>query len=303
MERRLQLRMSTRLLILLAIMGGALIIASTISVLVLKQGMLAMLMVQDIFAFILPAVVAIALFYRRPMHVMGLDRSPSLKALVLVFVFYVVSLPAMNWIVDLNAHLTLPSWLSGVEQAMQTAEDMAAEATEQLLDVSTIGQLLPCVFVVGLMAGLSEEILFRGAMQRTMQDSRLNVHAAIWITAIVFSAIHLQFYGFVPRMLLGAWFGYLFVWTRSLWVPIIAHTLNNSTVVVLNYLANKGVVSEGLGENLGLPAEGAFPWLAVTSLVISIAIAIWAARSFKAEKEEISEINEISDSSNTAATV
>ena len=297
MERRSQFKLGTRLLLLFCLMGIGLIIASVISYLVLKQGMLVLLMAQGIFAFILPAVVAMSLFYRRPLHVMGLDRAPSLKALALVVVLYVVSLPAMNWLVDLNAHLTLPSWLGGVERALQSAEDMAAEATEQLLDVNTIGQLLPCVFVVGLMAGLSEEILFRGAMQRTMQDSRLSSHAAVWITAIVFSAIHLQFYGFLPRMVLGAWLGYLLVWTRSLWVPIIAHTLNNSTVVVLNYLANKGVVSEGLGDNLGLPAECAFPWMAIGSLVLSIAIAVWAAWHFKVDKEEFN------DSNNTAATV
>lgn len=281
------------MLILLAIIGGALIVASIISWVVLKQGMLTMLMVQDIIAFIMPAVLAMALFYYRPLHVMGLDRAPSLKALALVVVFYVVSLPALNWFVDLNAHMTLPSWLGGVEEVLQSTEELAAEATEQLLDVHTIGQLLLCVFVLGVMAGLSEEILFRGAIQRTMQDSRLNVHAAIWITAIVFSAIHLQFYGFLPRMILGAWFGYLFVWTRCLWVPIFAHTLNNSTVVVMNYLANKGVVPEGFGDNLGLPAEGSPPLMAMASLLLSVAIAAWAARSFNVDKEEFS------DSSNT----
>ena len=181
---------------------------------------------------------------------------------------------------------------------MRQAEDMAADATKQILDINTIPQLLFCLFVVGLMAGLSEEMLFRGAMQRTMQDSRLGAHTAIWVTAIVFSAFHMQFFGFLPRMLLGAWLGYLFVWTRSLWVPIIAHTLNNSTVVVMSYLAGKGVVPEGFGDNLGLPADGAFPWMATASLVLSIAIALWAARSFRNEKHGV----EVRDDTHTEAT-
>ena len=285
MERRTQLKLGTRLLLLLCIMGFGLIVASVATLLVIKQSMLAMLTIQDIFAFILPAVVAMALFYLRPLHVMGLDRMPSLKALAVVVVFYLVSLPAMNWLVDFNGSMVLPSWMSGVEEAMRLAEDMAADATKQILDINTIPQLLFCLFVVGLMAGLSEEMLFRGAMQRTMQDSRLGAHTAIWVTAIVFSAFHMQFFGFLPRMLLGAWLGYLFVWTRSLWVPIIAHTLNNSTVVVMSYLAGKGVVPEGFGDNLGLPADGAFPWMATASLVLSIAIALWAARSFRNEKK------------------
>lgn len=298
MERRTQLKLGTRLLLLLCIMGFGLIVASVATLLVIKQSMLAMLTVQDIFAFILPAVVAMALFYLRPLHVMGLDRMPSLKALAVVVVFYLVSLPAMNWLVDFNGSMVLPSWMSGVEEAMRQAEDMAADATKQILDISTIPQLLFCLFVVGLMAGLSEEMLFRGAMQRTMQDSRMGVHTAIWVTAIVFSAFHMQFFGFLPRMMLGAWLGYLFVWTRSLWVPIIAHTLNNSTVVVMSYLAGKGVVPEGFGDNLGLPADGAFPWMATASLVLSIAIALWAARSFRNEKHGV----EVSDDTHTEAT-
>lgn len=298
MKRRTQLKLGTRLLLLLCIMGFGLIVASVATKLVIKQSMLAMLTIQDIFAFILPAVVAMALFYLRPLHVMGLDRMPSLKALAVVVVFYLVSLPAMNWLVDFNGSMVLPSWMSGVEEAMRQAEDMAADATKQILDINTIPQLLFCLFVVGLMAGLSEEMLFRGAMQRTMQDSRLGAHTAIWVTAIVFSAFHMQFFGFLPRMLLGAWLGYLFVWTRSLWVPIIAHTLNNSTVVVMSYLAGKGVVPEGFGDNLGLPADGAFPWMATASLVLSIAIALWAARSFRNEKHGV----EVSDDTHTEAT-
>ena len=298
MERRTQLKLGTRLLLLLCIMGFGLIVASVATKLLIKQSMLAMLTIQDIFAFILPAVVAMALFYLRPLHVMGLDRMPLLKALAVVVVFYLVSLPAMNWLVDFNGSMVLPSWMSGVEEAMRQAEDMAADATKQILDINTIPQLLFCLFVVGLMAGLSEEMLFRGAMQRTMQDSRLGAHTAIWVTAIVFSAFHMQFFGFLPRMLLGAWLGYLFVWTRSLWVPIIAHTLNNSTVVVMSYLAGKGVVPEGFGDNLGLPADGAFPWMATASLVLSIAIALWAARSFRNEKHGV----EVSDDTHTEAT-
>lgn len=298
MERRTQLKLGTRLLLLLCIMGFGLMVASVETKLLIKQSMLAMLTIQDIFAFILPAVVAMALFYLRPLHVMGLDRMPSLKALAVVVVFYLVSLPAMNWLVDFNGSMVLPSWMSGVEEAMRQAEDMAADATKQILDINTIPQLLFCLFVVGLMAGLSEEMLFRGAMQRTMQDSRLGAHTAIWVTAIVFSAFHMQFFGFLPRMLLGAWLGYLFVWTRSLWVPIIAHTLNNSTVVVMSYLAGKGVVPEGFGDNLGLPADGAFPWMATASLMLSIAIALWAARSFRNEKHGV----EVSDGTHTEAT-
>ena len=281
MERKTNLRLSTRLLVLLCMMGLGLIVASVISVLMVNSGLLTMVTVQDVLAFIVPAVAAMAIFYRRPLHAMCLDRAPGWKAIAIVVAFYILSLPAMNWIVSLNESMSLPASLSDLEQVMRSFEDSAAETTKTLLDIHTIWELLPCVLVVGLMAGLSEEMLFRGAMLRTMQDSRLGTHAVVWIVAIVFSAIHFQFFGFIPRMLLGVWLGYLLVWTRSLWVPIIAHTLNNSTVVVMSYLANKGIVAEDFGDHLGLPADGAIPLLAVASLVASIALAVWAHHQYK----------------------
>lgn len=282
MERRTDMKLSTRLLVLLALMGAGLIVASigTIFLPFIGQGILSMLMLQDILAFIVPAVVFMMIVYHRPLHAMCLDRAPGLVSMLVVLAFFIISLPAMNWLVDMNQSMTLPSWMSGLETWMRATEDAAAETTEQLLDIHTVGELLACVFVVGFMAGLSEEILFRGAMLRTMQDSRLGTHAVVWIVAIVFSAIHMQFYGFIPRLLLGLWLGYLLVWTRSLWVPIIAHTLNNSTVVVFSYLSNKGVVSEDFVDKLGLPAAGSFPWLAMLSVTACLALALWSHRYF-----------------------
>lgn len=278
MERNTTLKLGTRLLVLFCLMGAGLIFASVLSRLVAKMGLLAMLTVQDVIAFIAPAIAAMAIFYRRPLHVMCLDRFPSLNVLLIIVLFYFVSLPGMNWLVAANEAMTLPSCMSGIEQIMRLLEDSAAEMTAQLLDITSVWQLICSVFVVGIMAGVSEEVLFRGAMLRTMQDSRLGTHAVVWIVAIIFSAFHMQFYGFIPRMVLALWLGYLFVWTRSLWAPIIAHTLNNSTVVVMSYLTGKGIVGEDFGDQLGLPADGAFPWLAVTSIVLSIALAIFTSR-------------------------
>ena len=287
MERRTDMKLSTRIIVLLCFMGAGLIVVSAAAIILphLGQSVLTMLTVQDILAFIIPAMAAMAVFYRRPLHAMCLDRAPSLTSILVVVAFFVISLPAMNWLVHANEAMSLPSWMSGIEQWMRITEDAAAEATEHILDNHSVIDLIACVFVVGFMAGLGEEMLFRGAMLRTMQDSRLGTHAVVWIVAIIFSAIHMQFYGFIPRVVLGLWLGYLLVWTRSLWVPIIAHTLNNSTVVVFSYLANKGIVPEGYGDSLGLPADGSLPWLAMLSLVASLGLATWAHFHFTRGRE------------------
>ena len=286
MKMKTNMRLGSRLMVILCLMGVGLIVASVISVLLVKLGLLTMLTVQDVLAFIVPAIAAMAIFSRRPFHAMGLDRAPSWKSLLIILLFYIVSIPAMNWLVHINEAMTLPSWMSGIESWMRESEDSAAEATKRILDINTIPMLLVTTFVVGFMAGLSEEMLFRGAMLRTMKDSRLGTHAVVWIVAIIFSAFHMQFYGFVPRMVLGLWLGYLFVWSGSLWVPIIAHTLNNSNVVFFSYLGNKGIIPEGYGDNIGIPADGSLPWLAIASLIASIAVALWASRCLPTSDSE-----------------
>ena len=275
MKKRKNYKLSERLLVMLFLMGMGLITATIIFLLIGNKHLLAMITLQDVMVFILPAVLSMALFYHRPMHVMSFDKAPSWKWLVIVVAFYFISLPGMNWLVHINESMTLPSWMSDIEQWMRASEDRAAETTKQLLDIHSVTNFLVSIFVIGFMAGLSEEALFRGAMQRTMQDSRLGIHAVVWITAIIFSAIHMQFYGFVPRLVLGLWLGYLFVWSGSLLVSIIAHTLNNSSVVLFTYLTNQGIVPQGYGDNLGIPSDGSFPWLAIASIIASLALALY----------------------------
>lgn len=285
MERRLNMRLSRRLLLLLCLMLLGVIVTSLLLLFVPDGNLFAMLTMQDILAFIMPAVVTMGILYRRPLGAMGLDTAPPLSAIAIVILFYIISLPAMNWLVEMNKAMSLPTWMAGIEQAMRAAEDSATETTRQILDINSVWQLIVCVLVVGVLAGLSEEMLFRGAMLRTMQQSRLGKHAVVWITAILFSAFHLQFYGFVPRMLLGVWLGYLLVWTGSLWVPIIAHTLNNSTVVMFSYLTHLGLLNEGYGDHLGLPAQGSFPWLAIVSIIASSALVILANNFYRKKGE------------------
>lgn len=285
MKRKTNLSLSRRLLLLLCLMLLGVIATYLLMIFIPDGNLFATLTVQDLLAFIMPAVVTMAILYRRPLSAMGLDTAPPLSAIAIVILFYIISLPGMNWLVEMNEAMTMPSWMSAIEQAMRAAEDSAAEVTRQILDINSVWQLLVCVLVVGVLAGLSEEILFRGAMLRTMQDSRLGKHAVVWITAILFSAFHLQFYGFVPRMLLGVWLGYLFVWTGSLWVPIIAHTLNNSTVVLFSYLTHLGLLDEGYGDHLGLPAQGSFPWFAIFSIIASVALVVLANNFYRKKGE------------------
>ena len=233
------------------------------------------IVLQDILVFILPAFITARFISAQPFTFLKLTTAPQWRAILFVVLLLVISMPAMNYIVYLNEQLSLPEALAPIEAWMRATENAAKAVTDSFLSGNTLPQMLGCILLMGVLTGLSEEMLFRGALQGTLLQSR-NTHFSIWLAAFVFSVLHFQFFGFVPRLLLGAIFGYLLVWTGSLWVPIIAHTLNNSVVVVSSYFfadnASTDIISSALGsalENIGVPTDGSFPKLAFISLILT----------------------------------
>jgi hypothetical protein len=121
---------------------------------------------------------------------------------------------------------------------MRDSEDQAEKLTEALLQMKTIWDLIKDVLLIGLLTAIVEEFMFRGVLQTIFVRWTKNTHVAIWITAILFSAFHMDFFGFLPRMALGVLFGYFVAWSGSIWPAVWAHFLNNATAVVVTYLFN-----------------------------------------------------------------
>jgi membrane protease YdiL (CAAX protease family) len=107
--------------------------------------------------------------------------------------------------------------------------------------------------VIAVLPGIGEELLFRGFLQNLLKRIFKNDHVAIWVAAVLFSAIHFQFYGFIPRMLLGALFGYIYVWSGNLLYPIIAHFVNNCVSLVALYVYQKGLTDIDVESTEALP--------------------------------------------------
>ncbi|MDE6491112.1 MAG: CPBP family intramembrane metalloprotease, partial [Muribaculaceae bacterium] len=120
------------------------------------------------------------------------------------------------------------------------SEERARALTATLMGGGSVMDLIMGLLVVGVLAGVSEELFFRGALQRLLMTRPMNPHVAIWITAVIFSVFHFQFFGFFPRMLLGAFLGYAAWWSGSLWVPVVVHALNNMLVVLASWLKETG---------------------------------------------------------------
>ena len=197
--------------------------------------LMALSFLQNIGVFIIPSLIVARIFNpHKTMQVLQLNRMPKMSHILLMILIYFASIPMMHMFISWNESWQLPAAMSGLEAFLRAAEESAGAATEQMLSASTIGQLILIIFVMGVLTGIGEELLFRGSVQRLFSENGTNVHLAIWITAFIFSAVHMQFYGLVPRMLIGAFLGYLYVWSGSLWLPIMGHALNNS-VAVLGY--------------------------------------------------------------------
>jgi membrane protease YdiL (CAAX protease family) len=160
--------------------------------------------------------------------------SPVLLAII--FCIMLFSSPLIELLSNINQQLALPQFLSGLQQWMRDSEDKAQKLTVVLLQMKTFWSMVIKVLVVGLLTAVVEEFMFRGCLQTLFTRWTKNTHAAIWITAILFSAFHMEFFGFLPRMMLGVLFGYLVAWSGSIWTSVWAHFINNGTAVVQSYL-------------------------------------------------------------------
>lgn len=197
---------------------------------------------QSVLLFILPAIVAAYLFSRTTLGYFGLNKAPSGTVLLMILLIMMVSLPLINGMVTLNEMMKLPAAFSGMEQWMKDAEDQAARITETFLDVHSIGGLAVNMLMIAIIPAIGEELLFRGLFQRLFGEWFKNIHVAIFLSAFLFGAVHLQFYGLLPRMMLGVMFGYLYLWTGTLWAPVFAHFINNGAAVLVSFLSNTKVI-------------------------------------------------------------
>ncbi|MDE6311633.1 MAG: CPBP family intramembrane metalloprotease [Muribaculaceae bacterium] len=195
------------------------------------------MVVQDLCVFAIPAIGTACMICRKPADLLGLMKGGSAQAYFAVFAILFFSIPLMETIVYWNAHLHFPPSMEAFEKVAREMEETASSLTETLLrsNTSIIG-LIVNLLIIGVLAGFSEELLFRGCFQRLLTTGGVNVHVSIWTVAFVFSAFHFQVFGFVPRLLLGAYFGYLMLWTGSVRVPMLAHILNNSIYVIIAWL-------------------------------------------------------------------
>ena len=241
-------------------------------------------LVQSVMVFVVPPLLAVWCWSRRPAEWLRLRAVGNGRVYAIVVVLMIVAQPGINLLATWNEGFRLPAFMSEIEQYFQDMEASARELTEMLAAAPTIGALLLNLIVLAAVPALGEELTFRGVLLgltdgETTIGSRpspsLRTHIAVWVVGIIFSLIHFQFYGFIPRMLLGVVLGYLLVWTGSLWAPMVAHFTNNALVVLLYFAeAHFSLNSESI-ESFG---TGATSWAGWLSILLSLLL-LWLVRN------------------------
>ncbi len=192
---------------------------------------------QSILLFAGAALLSIWVTERRnPLKQIDINKSIDIKQVLLITLFAVAAIPVITFLGEVNSLIQFPQSLSSLEALLKKMEEANTQVLEKILNTSSYGRLGINLFVIAVIPAITEEIMFRGWLQRILNKS-VNTHTAVWISAIVFSAIHMEFYGFIPRMILGAGIGYLYATTGSLWSAILAHFINNAVAIITAFIS------------------------------------------------------------------
>lgn len=201
-------------------------------------------------------------------------------AMLGVVAFLVVGfMPLDGLFIEWNKNIQFPESLKALENWMQKSEEAAADLTKFLTVFNSLTRFMVGLIVVAIAAGASEELLFRGVLQNILYKTWNNPHVAIWVAAFWFSFIHFQFYGFVPRMLLGAMFGYIYYWTKNLWLSMFAHFVNNGFTLLMVYLYQIKWTKTDIEKVDDVSWQGA-----LSSLLITIVLTAWIYKRSQNQK-------------------
>jgi len=171
---------------------------------------------------------------------------PKPRVFLMIILIQVTFMGFNGWLQELNENFVFPESMKGLETVLKGMEEQLAKATKFFTTFTSFWQFILAFIVIAVIAGVGEELVFRGLLMRKLFLGIKNIHIAIWLAGFIFAVIHFQFYGILPRMMLGVLFGYLYYWTGNIWVPIIAHIFNNGLAIIIMYLYNLKIVKTDL---------------------------------------------------------
>lgn len=221
---------------------------------------------SSIGTFLLPALLFSYCQNNKWFDYSSANRKPHYLFVNVTLILSIVILPIVSLLSQWNEMMRLPESMASLENALRNMENSAKEIMQWLTLERSNATLVANVFALAVVPAICEEFMFQGTIQAFIDKSSGKHHLAIWVTAFIFSTIHFQFYGFIPRLLLGAYMGYLFYWSGSLWLPILAHFLHNALSVIIDYtMAGRGIMMDNVDY---AKMKGMIP-LFITCLVVT----------------------------------
>jgi membrane protease YdiL (CAAX protease family) len=219
--------------------------------------------------FIIPAFLFSYLFEGDLFSYYKFRNPTAMTPMLLVILMMISVIPFINYMAEINLKMEIP--IRALDQLLRTLESTAEEMMVAFTATDSIGGLLVNLLMIGVIAAVGEELIFRGLIQRLMTQMLRNMHLAILITALLFSAFHFQFFSFLPRFALGLILGYLMFYGQSIWYPILAHFVNNAMGVIYYYFNSRGSADDMLEE---IGTSTLIPVAAVLSLALFLLFAV-----------------------------
>ena len=226
---------------------------------------------NQVVGFLMPPVLYVMLVHEQPFNYMGFNKFPTWSLLGVVAIYAV--LPFNGWIAEWNENIVFPEALSALEAKLKAMHELYGSTSDTLMEGSSLAL---SILIFGLLAAVSEEVLFRSVIQKALVSLFKNAHIGILVTAIIFSAFHMDFFGFFPRFIYGLLLGYMFWLSGSIWSSILMHFVNNSVITVLEFYK---IDSESFGQT-----DNAI--VIILSLIVTVAIFI-ACNRLKNKTEQL----------------
>lgn len=258
-------------LLVCSLVGGVLtlLLAAGNDIVMLKIGQ----GLSSLLIFVAPPLILYGFTRHEPMRAIGFRKSVSAWMLLIGVAVMFASLPVTNQLTTWNEKMSLGAF-KALEDLLKQMEDTAGDLTERMLQVDTVWGLLFNLLVIALIPALGEELTFRGMLQQALVKGCKNAHVGIFLSAAIFSFIHFQFYGFLPRMFLGLLLGYMFYYSGSLWTSILMHFVNNGAAVVVAYFEQRNQISTSV-EDFGATDS---PIILVASLMATVLLIVLCSK-------------------------
>ena len=226
---------------------------------------------QSIGLFIIPAVILAKVFFEKGTGIFGYRDRISVVSFWWAIVLMVFGFPLVNFLSEWNSEINLPGFLSSLENTMKSLEENATQIVNAFLRTKTLAGLFVNVVMIAMLPALGEELFFRGIVQRIFIDWTRNPWIGIFLGAFLFSFIHLQFYGFFPRLYLGFIFGLIYYWSGSIWLPVLAHFINNAAAVFLIFIYGQ----ETIGKDVDTIGTQESAWYYLIISISFVCVALW----------------------------